>query len=375
MTNRFGRLWRSTDEEKDPPDPRTPGQRDRDRVLYTSQFRRLAEVTQVVGSHELDLFHTRLTHTLEVAQIARRIAERHVRDQDSSIDPDVVEAAALAHDLGHPPFGHIAEEKLDQLLVDDNQPEGFEGNAQSFRILTKLARRAEVHPGLDLTRASLQAMTKYPWSRGMAGKHRYKYGYYYPERQDFTWSREGLPSTRADRKTPEAEIMDWADDVAYALHDTEDFFQAGFIPLDRLARDEEEQSRFLDRTFERWSREAKVLLGGREDYESDAANLFYEFPTEPWVSATARGIMARLVPIKINSYVSGLRFDSDSVTEDEHMRREIDLLKSLTWTYVIEAPALAAQQAGQRKIIETLYHYFVESAATNVHVLPAWARS
>jgi len=323
----------------------------------------------------MELFHNRLTHTLEVAQIARRIAERWVGEADDiAIDPDVVEAAALAHDLGHPPFGHIAEAKLDALLLRE-VPGGFEGNAQSFRIITKLARRSEKHHGLDLTRASLQAATKYPWPRGTAGKTHRKYGAYHPEATDFDWSRQGLPDGQRAEQTAEATIMDWADDVAYALHDVDDFFKADLVPLDRLARDGGEQELFLTRTFARWQSESKTLLGDETDYRTAAENLFAEFPSEPYSNSRAKGIMAMLVPIRINLYVTGLRLENGRIREDDDMRREIDLLKSLTWTYVIEAPALAAQQEGQRRVIETLFNYFTECAAKNVHALPAWARS
>ena len=128
-----------------PRDRRTEGQRDRDRVLYASAFRRLGGVTQVAAAGERLVFHNRLTHTLEVAQIARRLAENTVKDQPDEvaalggIDPDVVEASALAHDLGHPPFGHIAERVLDRLVREYGNSDGFEGNPQSFRIVTKLA--------------------------------------------------------------------------------------------------------------------------------------------------------------------------------------------------------------------------------------------
>ena len=149
-------------------DQRTPFKRDRDRILYTNALRRLAGVTQVAADSEPHVFHNRLTHTLEIAQIARRIAERLARDNSEAalalggIDPDVAEAAALAHDLGHPPFGHIAEELLDDLMCGEQKiRDGFEGNAQSFRIVTKLAVR-NLHPGLDLTRATLNAILKYP---------------------------------------------------------------------------------------------------------------------------------------------------------------------------------------------------------------------
>jgi dGTPase len=189
-----------------------------------------------VGSHETELFHNRLTHTLEVAQIARRLAERLTADDPDfaeQVNPDIVETAALAHDLGHPPFGHIAEDELDRLVTGQDIPAGFEGNPQSFRIVTSLAHRSDSHHGLDLTRASLQALSKYPWPRSTSGYHHRKYGTFDADEDYFDWTRRGLPGDLREEQTPEATIMDWADDVAYALHDVDDFFRVGLIPLDR----------------------------------------------------------------------------------------------------------------------------------------------
>ncbi|KQQ92578.1 hypothetical protein ASF62_12060 [Leifsonia sp. Leaf325] len=354
---------------KHPVDPRSAFQRDRDRILYTSEFRRLAAVTQVVGSHETELFHNRLTHTLKVAQVAQRIAERLVVEYPAeAIDADVVEAAALAHDIGHPPFGHIAEEKLDELL-SVNDHDGFEGNAQSFRIVTELSERGSGR-GLNLTRATLQALTKYPWERAPNGKKHRKFGAYNAtESKIFTWTRETLKHADRDKQTIEASIMDWSDDVAYALHDLDDFFRAGFVPLDRLARDEPEQARFLDRTFTRWTvDEGRDIDKARwSEYERVAAVLFAEFPSEMGDSAET---MANLISQKVNLYSSGLTVSAHKCVEDPDMRMQLDLLKSLTWTYVIESPALAAQQEGQRRIVETLFNYF---QGAKVHTLPGWA--
>ena len=129
-----------------PEDQRNPYQRDRDRILYSSAFRRLAGITQIVRAGEADVFHTRLTHTLKVAQVGRRIAEYVIATQTAEaltlgIDAEVVEGACLAHDLGHPPFGHLGEKALNELVINSGDEDGFEGNAQSFRILTKLAVR------------------------------------------------------------------------------------------------------------------------------------------------------------------------------------------------------------------------------------------
>jgi len=166
-------------------DLRTRAQRDRDRILYSSALRRLAEVTQVVSPGSGYVFHNRLTHTLQVAQVGRRLAERllklHPKEVAASegVDPDVVEAACLAHDLGHPPFGHIAEEVLNEVA---EKAGGFEGNAQSFRIVTKLAFRSPKYVGLDLSRATLSAILKYPCFRGKGKARKPKWGSYSTEK-------------------------------------------------------------------------------------------------------------------------------------------------------------------------------------------------
>lgn len=355
---------------KEPVDPRTPFQHDRDRLLYAPEFRRLAAVTQVAASHETLLFHNRLTHTLKVAQLARRIAER-LDAPGTNIDPDVAEAAALAHDIGHPPFGHIAEAHLDKRLTERYKLlDGFEGNAQSFRIITRLSTRTSGELGLNLTRATLQAVAKYPWRREAAGKHHRKFNVYAPDNAIFEWSREGLTPAHRASQTPEAAVMDWSDDVAYALHDLEDFYIAGLVPLDKLAQDEREQVRFLERTRDRWQRQGRELDDAEwHAHEDTADTLFREFPArqEP------THLMRKLVAAKANIYAGGLSVSDGMIVEDQAMRRQLDLLKSLTWTYVIESPGLATQQAGQRRIVDALLDYYVTVATDAPSVLPHWA--
>jgi dGTPase len=160
------------------------------------------------------------------------------------IDPNVVEAACLAHDLGHPPFGHIAENEL-QSCIKPYRLDSFEGNAQSFRIVTKLAVRSFGEKGLNLTRATLRAILKYPWMFEDASKlpkSRDKWGAYSTEGQQLQHALNGRSSSQPNT---EARLMDWADDVTYAVHDVEDFYRAGLIPLDRLATSRDERRRFL----------------------------------------------------------------------------------------------------------------------------------
>ena len=229
-------------------DYRTPFQIDRDRVLHTPTFRRLQNKTQVFWSGEYDFYRTRLTHSLEVAQIGKAICHwlksrpNGLLADDFFIDPDLIEAVCLSHDLGHPPFGHAGERTLNHLMREHG---GFEGNAQTLRLLTERIFSAK-RSGMDPTRAFLDGILKYKsrWSDlitpdGDAPVHHFIYDDQTPH---LAWAMGDHPfplemppgPVRDHSKSIECQIMDWADDTAYSLNDLSDSVRAGFLHVEKI---------------------------------------------------------------------------------------------------------------------------------------------
>lgn len=357
-------------------DVRSDFQRDRDRILYTPELRRLAGITQVSAATSKFLVHNRLTHVLEVAQIGLRLAEKLKNDhhQLSRLDPNVVEAACLAHDLGHPPFGHVAEKELQTCCESVKLRDSFEGNAQTFRILTKLAVKSKKYPGLNLTRATLDAVSKYPWQKSKKGKAAKKWGTYDSELPEFRWVRKGKLNSEA--QCIEANIMDVADDIAYSVHDVIDYFKVGKIPLDQLGRDTAASRRFSARlTAVRTGLAQKELKKAHQHFTSKFYRFFIPF-AEPFSgskedTAASYECSSQL----IGRYINAAEYDpiEARVILKEQQRWEICLLKQLIWEFVILEPSLALKQAGQKQVISKLFHFFYEALSNNhTYLIPAW---
>src|ERR1700722_13444168 len=350
-------------------DQRNRFQQDRDRVLYSSAFRRLSGITQIVRVGEADVFHTRQQHTLKVAQVGRRLAELLLVNYPEQcvslgVDPEVVEAAALIHDLGHPPFGHSGEVTLNKLVEAAGDPDGFEGNAQSFRIVTKLAVHFEESPGIDLCRATLAASMKYPWLRDADNKARSKkWGAYKVDCDDFVFATAGSLS---GVKSTEAEIMDWADDISYSVHDLEDFHRCGAIPWRQLLGSHTEK--LIDSAARDWfdaPTDAKGRLRSamrrlKNFFESGLYNAIVDEPYEG--TRDQRRQLRTMSSLLIGRYVTAVTLrsrDGESDTgptlmiEQTHLD-EVKVLKQIAMNYIITNATLAAQHEGYEKIIETL---------------------
>lgn len=362
---------------------RTDAQYDVDRVVYSPYFRRLSGVTQVVSVAEGDMYHNRLMHSMKVAQIGRRLAqelrekykrEMSIQSEDfltaqleeifGGLDPEVVAAAGFAHDMGHPPFGHAGEQALNSLMESEG---GFEGNAQTFRIVTRLARRAHSYNGLNLTRATLNAILKYPWLRGGSPDKRKKWGAYLEDVEAFNWVR--YSSANPERQSLEAAIMDWSDDVTYAVHDLEDFYVAGILPLNVLAAPgglEEwkrileiaERSKYIEKKPENESlpRDLHNLLqlvfsGLEGRYEESRGNAI---KLRQGTSLLLWEILGKKVGLG--------DADSRPLVPDQEAEKVVNALKTLIWVYVISRPGMRASQIGQRNLIKELFGALLEEA-------------
>ena len=335
---------------------RGPYQRDRARVLHSAGFRRLAARTQVHTAGTDDFLRTRLTHSLEVAQIAREMGSR------LGCDPDVVDVAGLAHDLGHPPFGHNGEDALNEIARHCG---GFEGNAQTLRVLTRLEAKVlgpdGASAGLNLTRASLDATCKYPWPRQPGQR---KFGYYADDAEVFAWFRAGAPP-RA--RCLEAQVMDWADDVAYSVHDVEDGIHGGYLRMRTLIENSDERAALCADVATSYSTEpaGELAEGLRELLADPVLTALVRYDGSHRAQAglksatsvlTGRFVAAAVAATRRASGAAPLRRYAADLVVPREIRVQVALLKGMALRYVMRRPGAKERYERQRRLLTDLVH-------------------
>lgn len=329
---------------------RTEFMRDRARVIHSAALRRLAAKTQVAVPWENDFQRTRLSHSLECAQIGRELGE------SLGADPDLQDTACLAHDLGHPPFGHNGEEALASIATEFG---GFEGNAQSFRLLVRLEAKTidgvGKSMGLNLTRASLDGATKYPWPRSHNLR---KFGVYDDDVAVFDWMRKGAP---VHKKCIEAQIMDWSDDCAYSVHDLEDAIFANQISVKNFETDFEDLYSVMVRDYGSNASQQEAVDAHKRLSALSAWPHYYD------------GTLRSLARLKdstsqlIGRFVLAAELETRKVHGDGPLSRygadleipreqivEVDFLKAIAGHYLINAAHSQDRYAKQQVIISEL---------------------
>ena len=352
---------------------RTEFARDRARIIHSFALRRLAAKTQVAVPWATDFPRTRLSHSLECAQVGRELGAA------LGADPDLMEGACLAHDIGHPPFGHNGEEALNLLAKSCG---GFEGNAQSIRLLIRLEAKTVLPDGksigLNLTRASLDAATKYPWSRVENAK---KFGVYEDDLEIFSWYRQGAKSGQVSM---EAQIMDWSDDVAYSVHDLEDSLVSGQVKLDQLSND-------LPKLF-KVAQQVYLADITQAEMEKALASLQQLTCWPRYYDGTHRSL-ARLKDLA-SQLIGRFAQAAEVATQEKYgdadltrynanlevpraQRVEVALLKSMAGHYVINADDSQIRYAGQQKLLTELVEAILETAPNSLEsfFLQDWNRA
>ena len=337
---------------------RTEFARDRARIIHSFALRRLAAKTQVAVPWATDFPRTRLSHSLECAQVGRELGAA------LGADPDLMEGACLAHDIGHPPFGHNGEEALNQIAASCG---GFEGNAQSIRLLIRLEAKTVLPDGksvgLNLTRASLDAATKYPWSRVENAR---KFGVYEDDLEIFNWYRSGVESGKTSM---EAQIMDWSDDVAYSVHDLEDSLVSGQIKLDQLSSDlpklfKVAQQMYLADITESEMQEALAALQKLSCWPRYYDGTHRSLARLKDLASQLIGRFAQAAEVATQEkYGDGdlTRYNANLVVP-RAQRVEVALLKSMAGHYVINASDSQIRYGEQQRLLTELVEAILESA-------------
>jgi len=352
---------------------RTEFARDRARIIHSFALRRLAAKTQVAVPWATDFPRTRLSHSLECAQVGRELGAA------LGADPDLMEGACLAHDIGHPPFGHNGEEVLNQLAHSCG---GFEGNAQSLRLLIRLEAKTVLvdgkSVGLNLTRASLDAATKYPWSRVVNAK---KFGVYEDDLEIFNWYRSGVESGKT---SIEAQIMDWSDDVAYSVHDMEDSLVSGQIKLDQLSNDLPKLFKVAKDMYLEDITEAEMVTALTALQKISCWPRYYDGTHRSLarlkdLASQLIGRFAQAAEVATQEKYgdSNLTRYSANLVVPRAQRVEVALLKSMAGHYVINADTSQIRYGEQQKLLTELVEAILASAPATLEgfFLQDWQRA
>jgi dGTPase len=417
---RYGR-WDSEDHSSNPLDARTETERDRGRVLYSSFYQRLAGVTQIVSpTLRHGHVHNRLTHSEKVALLAREIAtdllraaEKNTKSrkrkklefkdvscadlvQMGGLDLAACEVAGIAHDIGHAPFGHNAEKYLDKWISEnDKESDGFEGNAQSLRVVGELDHNAPFSPaGLNLTAVSLAALQKYPWLRDRNdGVKSSKFSVYKCNDNLLTFARQALPAQHADKEVPslEAAIMDVADDITYAIHDLRDFYLVGVLDIGQVIDDLLMAHRTLTRAdfdFSQVTNHSSAILQGAADLQKKKPSVFKhasyaqslmkiadELATEfrgPFDGTTLlSAFVKQFFSSRIKDILRSLRVSTVPTIErpfvfiEDAQWHDVQVLKHISQERVIGSPVVGLQERSQLAALKSLLDG-LEAWATSV---------
>jgi len=351
-------------------DRRSIFEKDRAKIIHSAAFRRLQGKTQVFGMGGSDFFRTRLTHSLEAAQIAKGIA-LHCGHANT----ELVEAASLAHDIGHPPFGHTGEDVLKREMRDCG---GFEGNAQNLRLLTKLeSRTARLEaPGLHISRATLDGILKYKKSYSQLDKSepQTKWKFYYdddfdvvefacydkPQTSRDMVTEQFLPMADTELKSYECEIMEWADDIAYSTHDLEDGLKAGMISASKITHKIEEKARNKIEADdfvwdpEIWEEIVKEIKKVSRQYDSEKER---KGERKDLISACINSFVTSTKPEKRNGGPKFSRYEY-RIVPDERQELKCNMLKSIVWELIINDERVATLQRKAETIVRRLFDEF-----------------
>jgi len=346
----------------DPKDKRSCYEHDRSRIVHSVAFRRLQGKTQVFAPGWADFMRTRVTHAIEVAQIGRALAN------NAGIPQCLVEAACLAHDIGHPPFGHAGEDVLNDLMANHG---GFEGNAQTFRILTHIERKSAKYRGLNLCRATLLGILKYPFRR-KAHRSKYLYDEDATEYDDWLFSGQDfrLMSSETEKQDPRrsivCQIMDWADDVAFSAHDLEDGLIGGFLhPLSF------KEEHFAEAVFNNIQRSRVITKPDMHTVREILRDLGDRLG--PYSTAPSRSNIREVTRYYINRFVTAVdvvapnkprsAFDANlEIPED--MRCECAVLKGINFEFVILDHRSTTFSFKGREILKRLYEALRDNTVT-----------